>query len=172
MKYLITLMIVCGVLTAQAREPRSVISKGSQSLVVHAVNNHLFTFKALVVQPSEDVNSLLRGMYPNVENIVQLTGNQYAIKIAPGKLEVYLPYFGSAYSPVSGTNDAGFKFTSTQYEYSTNMKNARNGYDIQIKPLDHKDINRINITVFENGRATVRISSNNRSAISYQGVLR
>lgn len=171
MKYVAALLLLASP-DMQAQGLSKVNAQAEQSVVAQAVTGQRFTFKALTAQPSEEANSLLRSMYPNVnQNVIQLNGNVfYNIKISPEKMEVYLPYFGRMYAPATGSNDGGYKFTSTQYEYRVEEK--KGVYDIQIKPLDNRDINKIFITVFSNGSATVRISSNTRSPISYQGILR
>lgn len=170
MKSLAILLLSCS-LNTQAGTPSTKLPK-PQTTIAQIVNSQQFTIKALSAQPAEEANSILRSMYPNVNNnVVQLTGAvYYSVKISPDKLDVHLPYFGRSYSPVSGTGgDAGYKFTSTHYEYTVEEK--KGVYSIMLKPLDHKDINKIYITVFGNGSATIRVISNSRSAISYQGVI-
>jgi hypothetical protein len=83
-------------------------------------------------------------------------------------LRSYLPYFGRAYSaPIDGIG-GGFDFTSKDFDYK--LKNRRKGgWDITIKPRDVSDVREIYLTVFENGFASVRVASNNREPISFNG---
>lgn len=109
-------------------------------------------------------------MIPQSGGTKQLT-HGFSLKISGDSLNCYLPYFGQAYSASIGTNDAGFNFTSNQFDYSVVPK-KKDSYQITIK-VNNKTSNPIfNITVYNNGTAYVQANSNDKQTISYNGYLK
>jgi len=100
----------------------------------------------------------------------QLT-TEYELLVNPDTVVSFLPYFGRSYSAPINPSDAGIKFTSMNYEYSVKTK-KKNRWDITIKPNDVSDIRDLNLTVFDNGRASLRVNSNNREPITFEGYLK
>jgi hypothetical protein len=129
--------------------------RSGQDVEVKAlVDAKRFTFKAQSVHPQ-------RG------RIVQLN-SEYDLKVSGDTVRSYLPYFGRAYSaPIDGRG-GGIDFTSKDFEYSEKAR-RKGGWDITIKPKDVSDVREMNLVVFENGKASLRVTSNNREPISYNG---
>lgn len=115
-----------------------------------------FTFKAQSVHPQ-------RG------RVVQLN-TEFDLKVAGDTLRTYLPYFGRAYSAPLDGRGGGIDFTSKDFEYNEKTR-RKGGWDITIRPKDVNDVREMNLVVFENGKATLRVTSNNREPISYNGYL-
>ena len=113
-----------------------------------------FTFKAQSVHPQ-------RG------RVVQLNA-EYDMKVAGDTVRSYLPYFGRAYSAPLDGRGGGIDFTSKDFEYSEKAR-RKGGWDITIRPKDVSDVREMNLVVFENGKASLRVTSNNREPISYNG---
>ena len=95
----------------------------------------------------------------------------YELLVRPDTVVSYLPYFGRSFSAPINPSDAGIKFTSMNYEYSVKNK-KKNRWDITIKPNDVSAIRDLNLTVFDNGRASLRVNSNDREAISFDGYIK
>jgi hypothetical protein len=93
----------------------------------------------------------------------------YDFKVTKDTLTAYLPYFGRAYVAPMNPDDAGMKFTSIHFDYK--MLEKKDSWDITIKPKDAKDVQTIQLNITKDGYATLRIASNNRDAISYQGYI-
>src|SRR5688572_1006534 len=127
------------------------------AVVQKAVETKNFVFKAESASPQ-------RGGFR------QLTP-EYELLVRPDTVVSFLPYFGRSYSAPVNPSDAGIKFTSMKYEYSVKNK-KKNRWDITIKPGDVSDISDLNLTVFDNGRASLRVNSNNREAISFDGYIK
>jgi hypothetical protein len=120
------------------------------------VQNKRYVFKA-------------QSVFPAPQRFQQLTAD-YDLKVYGDTLKSYLPYFGRAYSaPVDPTKGA-FDFTSTDFEYTIKDR-KKGGWDISLKPNDRQDIQQINLTIFENGTATLQVTSNNRQPISFNGYI-
>ena len=127
------------------------------AVVVKAVETKNYIFKAQTASPQ-------RGGFR------QLT-SEYDFVVRPDTLVSYLPYYGRSFSAPINTNDAGLQFTSMSYEYSVKNK-KKNRWDITIKPKDITRIRDLNLTVFDNGRASLRVNSNDREAITFDGYLK
>ncbi|MNS71404.1 hypothetical protein D3C72_1047730 [compost metagenome] len=167
MKYIIT-CLVAGSFGLMALSP----PKPRRGVIEMAVLNQRFTFMPETARPMEGVNMVVMDMFPNARDLYRIGEGNYTIQVTPDSLIVSLPYFGRSYTSLYGTTDIGFKFSSSKYTYQVSRPSKRNKpYEIQIKPLDRNDINRITVSVFDNGNATVYISSVNRNPISYQGTL-
>jgi hypothetical protein len=96
---------------------------------------------------------------------------EYELIVKPDTVVSYLPYFGRSYSAPINPSETGIKFTSMNYKYSVKKK-KKNRWDITIEPTDVSDIRDLSLTVFDNGRASLRVNSNNRDAISFDGYLK
>ena len=94
----------------------------------------------------------------------------YELKVSKDTITSFLPYFGRAFSTVPFPTEGGIKFTSTNFEYNTEIKEDKQ-WDITIKPKDAPGIQQVNLTIFSNGSASAQVTSNNRQSISYQGYI-
>jgi hypothetical protein len=99
----------------------------------------------------------------------QLT-SEYDLKVSKNSVVSYLPFFGRAYSLPYGTNEGGFNFTSTKYDYSITER-KKGGWEINIKPKDVVDFREFSLTVSENGYGTLQALTNNRQPISFTGYI-
>ncbi len=95
----------------------------------------------------------------------------YELKCDKGKLQSYLPYFGRSYSgTVAYSNQNPLDFTTTEYTIQRN--NGKKGSKVLlIRPGSVKEILEYRLTVFSNGRATLDVTFNNRSPMSFSGQL-
>jgi len=82
-----------------------------------------------------------------------------------------LPYFGRAYTAPINPEDAGYDFTSTNFTYSVVPK-KKGSYQITINTKDKINTVTFALTVFNNGKADLQVTSINREAISYSGYLK
>lgn len=120
-----------------------------------------FTFSAINAQPTGG-------------RTVNLT-SAYEVKITPDTIQVYLPYFGRAYTAPIGNNEGGIRFTSTDFEYTSEKK--RNGtYEITITPHDIENNNMLTGLVMRlsagvTGYGTLSVQSTNRQNISFYGTI-
>lgn len=113
-----------------------------------------FIFKAETVSPA-------RG------RTRQLT-TEYDVVVKPDTVICYLPYFGRAYTAPIDPSDGGIKFTSAEFDY-TLEKRKKQRWDLTITPKDARDVQALYFTIFDNGRASLRVNSTNRQGISFNG---
>ncbi|HEX8461202.1 MAG TPA: DUF4251 domain-containing protein [Segetibacter sp.] len=111
-----------------------------------------------------------RTALPTSGRQVNLTST-YDVRVSGDSIITYLPFFGRAYVAPMNPNEGGIKFTSTSYSYNVKDR-KKGGWDITILPKDAKDVRQMFLTVSEDGYATLNIISTNRSAISYNGIVR
>ena len=99
--------------------------------------------------------------------------SDYDLKVRKDSLIAYLPYFGRAYfdAGYGSSNDSGIKFTSTKFTYTATAK-KKGGWDVVIKPTDVKYVSAINMYISADGYTNVQFTITNKSAISFDGVLK
>lgn len=138
---LISTIVLCGI-TANAQEE-----------IKNAVNTKSYIFKAHTAIPiGEQTRQLSAG---------------YELSVVNGTVNVFLPYFGRAFSQAIDPSEGGIKFTSTSFNYTVDEK--KNSWNIVIKPNDTKDVRELVLTVFSNGNASLQVNSTRRQPISFNG---
>jgi hypothetical protein len=125
--------------------------------IKNMVDSQHFDFEAQSVTP-------LRGNFRNLTS-------SYDVSITGDSLRSYLPYFGRAYNPSYNLTESPLDFTSTDFSYTVSP-NKKNGWNIIIKPKGKTDIQQYFFTVFDNGRASLNVTSTSRDAISFSGYLK
>lgn len=140
-------LIAFGFTTSNAQET-------SEATLKNLLNAKTFVFKA-------------QSAWPLQGTTIQLTPG-FDMKVLGDSINTYLPYFGRAYQ-ASYTNNGGISFTSTKFEYK--LKEKKNGWELVIKPSDVRDINQLIYSVSTNGYASLQVTSNNRQAISFYGII-
>lgn len=115
-----------------------------------------FVFKAQTANP-------MRG------NLVQLT-SEYDMVVANDTLRTFLPYFGRAYASPTYNGEGGIKLTTTNFEYLLSGKRKKH-WNLTLKPIDDQTIQQMTLSVSENGYANLRVMSNNRDPINFNGVV-
>lgn len=109
-----------------------------------------------------------RMAYPQGYRSVDLTTNANYLKFHPDFIESEMPFFGKAYSGIGyGGSDTGLKFKGEPQEYNVTVK--KNGYLVTAVVKGERDVYRISLSVGDEGGASLSITSNNRSSISYNG---
>ena len=130
----------------------------AQDLDAAAVKNMVdaknFVFKAQYVNPQSGRS-------------IPVT-SEYDLVVSSGQVVSFLPYFGRAYS-VPINSEGGIKFTSTSFDYT--IKSKKNKWEVRIRPKDVTEVQDMYLTIFENGRASLRVINTNRQNISYDGYI-
>ncbi len=117
------------------------------------VNSKKFEFKA-------------RRKLPTGFRSMDLTTNANFIRFYPDSIVSEMPFFGRAYSVTYG-GEGGLKFEGKPEVYT--IKRDKKLYLVDAKVKSKDDYFTINLSISFNGSATMSISSNNRSPISYYG---
>lgn len=135
------------------------------------LNDKEFTFMARRAYPStNDVQRVMNG-FPNTSASRMLELDYgYTLVLKNNVLEVNLPYFGRAFRSHYGKSDAGYKFTSKDFEINFHIDKGNKQY-IVISPKDVEEITQLSLQIYGNGSAYLVINANDRLPISYNGYL-
>lgn len=130
--------------------------------VTRAISSNNFVFKANFV-------------IPMTLTAMPLTTGNYDLSVSKGKLDVYLPYFGRAYSAPRDPSKGGIKLSTTDYDY-TSVQNKKGGWDITITPKKTTvktvdDVQVMKLTVSKDGYASLYVNSNTRQPITFNGTI-
>ena|SRR6185312_4770646 len=121
------------------------------------VDSQHFVFEAQAVTP-------LRGNFRNLTSL-------YEVRVTKDSLISYLPYFGRAYSAPINQTKSSLDFTSTNFSYSVSPYKS-NGWYITIKPKDKMQIQQYFFTIFNNGKASLNVTSTSKDEISFNGFIK
>lgn len=100
----------------------------------------------------------------------QLTSD-FDLRVSKDTIISDLPYFGRAYTAPLNPAEGPLRFTSTDFQYMATPK-KKGGWDITITPKDLQDPRQLTLTIFDNGTASVVVTSYNRQPISFNGYIR
>ncbi|MDD5185708.1 MAG: DUF4251 domain-containing protein [Paludibacter sp.] len=98
--------------------------------------------------------------------------SDYDLKIKNDSAFAYLPYYGVAFVAPYGISDGGIKFSEPAKEYSIIPNKKNNGWDIRFKITTREYQYQFFVNIFNNGRSSFTVSSNQRDAISFTGELK
>jgi hypothetical protein len=98
---------------------------------------------------------------------VNLTSNPNFVKFHPDLIDSYMPYFGRAYNAVGYGTDTGLKFKGKPEKFTVGK--TKKNYEIDIEVKGESDSYKLYLQVGFEGSASLSITGNNRSSISYTG---
>ena len=154
------LVLMIGLVAAVLVPQFSLAQNKKDSLKIAAtkelITNQGYTFKA---QSATPLSGRLR----------QLT-SEYDLQVAKDAIISQLPYFGRAYSAPINPSDGGIQFTSKDFDYKLTDK-KKGGWNVAIKFKDAKDVQQMQLSIFNNGTASLQVTSNNRQSISFNGYI-
>lgn len=104
---------------------------------------------------------------------INLTGDNYGIKVASDTIKGDLPFFGESYGGSAGYGTTGsgpITFESTNFIYETTPR-KKGGWTVSIKPKDAIGVQEIILSISAEGYINVTITSTNRSVMNYYGNL-
>ena len=144
----------CGVLSGETREERALREAREAQMVVDNLQSGNFRIDIDRMYP-------VRGTSQHVTN--------YSVSVKDGELNSHLPYIGQAWRvPYGGGHALNFKAKIGSY----NVTRTRNdGYEVRIFVKEDEDQHIYLLTVFDNGRASLDVQSQNRERISYSGLM-
>lgn len=159
----LTIIFTLGALQVSAQTDKATTEK-----IVNAQN---FVFNAITAIPMADnaLNQVLN-QYPNSRNnLLNLSGSQYDVRVTKDSVVAYLPYYGRSFSPSLDPNDAGTKFKSKDFKYSAEKR--KKNWIITIEPKDIKEHQKLVFNITEKGYASLNVQNYNRQPISFNGNL-
>jgi len=159
-QWILTLLAVlltvssCGVLSSETREERVLREAREAQMVVDNLSAGNFTIDIDRMYP-------IRGTSQHVTN--------YSVSVKDGVLDSHLPYIGQAWRvPYGGGHALNFKAPVGTYNV---VQTRKDGYEVRIYVKTDEDQHIYLLTVFNNGRASLEVQSQNRERISYSGAM-
>lgn len=146
--FLLFITILAGTVPAKAQDDDRVSVK-------EMIDTRNFVFKAQMMSPMGG-------------RLINLTSD-YDFTVRPDSIVSYLPYFGRAYSAPINPTDGGIKFTSSKFDYKTTKR--KKSWDISIQTRDVSEGYQLFLSVYNNGRATLRANSVNKQSIVFDGYI-
>lgn len=107
--------------------------------------------------------------FPQGGASVDLTTHPNYMKFFPDSIASDMPFFGRGFSGIGYGGDSGLKFEEKTQEYS--LTKAKKEYRIEVVVKANNDSFHIYLSVSFEGSASLSINSNNRSTISYNGLI-
>jgi len=108
-----------------------------------------------------------RTAMPQGGRSIDLSSNPGSVKFLPDLIKSDMPYFGSVTGFVSYGGDGGMKFEGIPEGYTVTAE--KKGYQVNAVVKGENDIYRLSLSVSLEGGASLAITSNNRSVITYSG---
>ena len=146
----------CGILNSETREERA----AREAREARMVNDNL---KAGDFRIDIDRMYPLRGGSKHVTN--------YSLSLKDGVLNSHLPYIGHARAwraPSGGGHALNFSAEIGGYDV---VRTRNEGYEVRIYVKTDEDQHVYTLTVFDNGRASLDVQSQNRERISFSGIM-
>lgn len=99
-----------------------------------------------------------------------MTTDDYTLQITKDKVVSDLPYFGRAYTAPMDPTQSVLQFTSGKFSY-TLTPGKKDGWIVLIKPMDHREIQQMQLTISSDGYSSLQVMSVNRDPISFYGIV-
>jgi hypothetical protein len=141
-------------LFAQETKAQKKAEKTAQIKSLIDAQNYVF-----VAQNAFPMNGRMRSITPD-----------YNLSVAADSIVSYLPFFGRAYTADYGASKSPLDFKTKSFDYSA-KPGKKDGWSVTIKPKDNKSVQSMNLTVSSEGYASLQVTSNDRSAMSFNGYI-
>lgn len=112
-----------------------------------------------------------QGAYPQKGRRVDLTTRHNFLRIENDSVSARLPYFGRSFTGGYGTGSGGIEFNGSPNEFLINLNEKKHTISITFKIKGEGDIYTCSLTLQRSGSASLNVSSNNRTKITYQGTI-
>ena len=153
-KKAVLFLLITGTMLSVALQAQD--KQDKKAVVSNMVESQRYVFKAQTALPTSGRTRQLN--------------SDFDLQITKDTIASYLPYFGRAYTAPVNPTEGPLTFTSTKFDYKvTNRK--KGGWDIVITPQDQQDPRQMMLSIFENGSASLNVTSNNRQPISFNGYI-
>jgi hypothetical protein len=102
---------------------------------------------------------------------LRILTSEYDVKVSADSIISYLPYFGNAQQAPTSSDDAGIIFTSTEFAYIYESSKKKS-WDVSIKFRDQKNTTQFSFIIYDNGNASLNVTSLFRDPISFRGYIK
>lgn len=96
----------------------------------------------------------------------------YTLVVRPAQVIGNLPFFGRSYTSTPGNTDIGLKFDISEFSYEVKPRKKK-GWDVTIETTGSgEDVRSIYLTIQETGNVSMRIISNGKDSMTYNGMIK
>ena len=137
-----------------------------------AVENSVFEIVSNSANPVAFTNTRgLENLLPPGSNLgsINLVNNPNFFKVQNDSIKLYLPYYGEQQIVTAYSSESGLQFEGKAKSSKKNFNAKRNEYNITYSLKADKESLTINLTLFPNNNATLRVNSSIRTPIIYYG---
>ena len=154
---LLSFILITSSLFAQEKTKKQ--EKEEQRLELQAAIEAIITSKTFNFQPG---TAAAQGFRP-----VGISSEHNYVRFRPDSIVSKLPFFGQTYGSMAFGGDEGLKFAGVPENFTVTKKKK----NIRVNALVKSEVNvhRLILTVRFNGKATLSVSSNNRSPVTFEG---
>lgn len=107
-------------------------------------------------------------IYPQIGIPIHDTG--YSITVKDGKVNSYLPFFGTSDTAIFSTDKSGIEFEECPVKLK--KKKSKDGTDINFKALSGNTEWQVGIHVWSNGNCNITCVTSSKSIMRYDGKLK
>ena len=95
--------------------------------------------------------------------------SEYSFKIHGDSATTYLPYYGNASVAPFDANELAVSFSNIITNYSQKRNKKNDGWEMKFSVKSNIKLYQVFLSVYDNGRSNITISSYDRDSISYLG---
>ena len=155
--FLIVLLVVPSSIFAQEKTKKQLKEEHRQELKAHVeivLNSKTFTFSP--------ATATAQGFRP-----VGISSEHNYVKFRPGFIESKLPFYGQTYGSIAFGGDEGLSFSGIPENYT--LTNKKKNFRLNAAVNSEVNVYKLILTVGFSGKATLSVSSNNRSPVTFEG---
>jgi hypothetical protein len=119
---------------------------------------------------SKDFVFIAKFASPSGAGQINLLSNPNFMRFNADMMESYMPFFGTAYAGIGYSGDTGIKFKARPDLFK--IEKNKKSYEINAEVKSENDFYRISLYVTFQGSASLTVTSNHRSSISYKGEIK
>lgn len=128
-----------------------------------------FTFMAERANPTNfDVQNVMNSLPNSSASRILNLDYGYTLQIKKDEIKVELPYFGRVFTPSPDPANSSFRFDSKDFAIDK-MAGKKGSFIYTILPKDQRNIRKMVLEVFGNGKSYLSVDANDRNPISYDG---
>lgn len=120
-----------------------------------------------IIVNSKEFNFVAKSVSPLGHKTIFLNGNSDTVAFSPEMIKSALPYYGRVYSGSSYGGDGGMNFEGVPIDYS--LVKEKKYFLLKSSVKGSNDVYNLTLTIYFEGGASLMITCNNRSSITYDG---
>ena len=106
-------------------------------------------------------------------NRINLNSNPTFLKMENGEADAFFPFFGRRFTGGGGYGtDGGIEFKTTVSDYKVSYNEKKKQVVVDFSAHGKDDVFKVHMVVFSAGNSTITITSNHRTVMNYDGIVK